>query len=271
VPYRELVPHPSLRPFVDRLWIRAGQEQKQEQGELRILPDGCIDVIVSLDQQDTCFVVGAMTSPLVVPATARAQAPLAAVRFRPGGAAPFLRVGAYDLTDRRVEAAALGVAWLSPRQSPLAGARSPTAVANAARALEEALLARLGTVPEPDRRVAWAVRSLFAPPPSAAWSHATIAGLARSLGWSRQHLGRMFRVHVGIGPKELAKVARVQRAVARVQGPHSGPLAGAAVELGYFDEAHMDRDFRDLVGVTPVAVRGAAGSIRPIPSLWNEA
>ena len=100
---------------------------------------------------------------------------------------------------------------------------------------------------------------------------AALDTITRALGCSRQHLARAFRAQVGIGPKELGRVARVQRALERIQRRRHAPLADAALDLGYFDEAHMDRDFRDLVGVTPARARGAAGSIRPIPSLWNEA
>jgi uncharacterized protein DUF6597 len=43
VPYRELVPHRALRPFVDRLWTdgAVGAEPR------RIVPDGCIDLLIS--------------------------------------------------------------------------------------------------------------------------------------------------------------------------------------------------------------------------------
>ena len=79
----------------------------------------------------------------------------------------------------------------------------------------------------------------------------------------------MFCAEVGIGPKQLARVARLQRAVALLQGG-SGSLAAEAAALGYFDQAHMARDFRALAGVTPAAVRLERGSIFPIRSLLDE-
>ena len=98
-----------------------------------------------------------------------------------------------------------------------------------------------------------------------------VGELAADLGWTRQHLGRVFRQQVGIGPKELARICRLQRAVHRLQRTPDVELARVALELGYFDQAHMARDFRELAGVTPATVRAAAGSIFPIPSLWLEA
>lgn len=254
--YRECVPAPALRPFVDRFWLRAPTGAAEV---ARVLPDGCMDLVVNLGTRPAAFVVGAMTRPLVL-ANAGDQ-PAVAVRFRPGAATPFLRVAAHQLTDQRVEDAALGIDWLSAQR--LAEAGDPAVVLVA---FERMLLGRLDGLPKgraatPDPAVARAVRALLAArPPS-------IEGLARRLGWTRQHLGRVFRAEVGIGPKQLGRIARVQRAVAGLQAD-GRRAAEVAADAGYFDEAHMDRDFRALVGVSPHRVRGARDSIRPIASLF---
>jgi len=256
--YRELLPHPALRPFVDRFWIltaAAGSEPR------RILPDGCIDVIVDVEPDRDGFgqavVVGTMTRAMLFHPRTRVCS--AAVRFRPGGAAPFLRLLADDLTDRVLDAGDAGARWLA------AGAEdAPADPLGAVALLERRLLARLHGIAEPDRAVAHAVGRLFgaAPPP--------IAELGREIGWSRQYLARRFRAEIGVGPKQLARVARLQRAVDHLQRSTGGDLtlAGAAVDFGYFDQAHMARDFRELAGVAPRDVRATRGSIFPIRSLF---
>jgi AraC-like DNA-binding protein len=247
--YRELRPHLALRAHVDRFWIRApgpGAEPR------RILPDGCIDLLMGAS--GAVWVVGAMTRALVV---GESSAAVAAVRFRPGGAAPFLRTEASALTDRRVAAEELSLSWLRPppfHDDPTLGVKT----------LEEILLRRLADVAAPEPLVAHAVRALFAEAPPA------VAALARTLGWTRQHLRRVFTAHVGVGPKELARVARLQRAVDRLQRGR-GSVAEAAVTLGYFDQAHMAHDFRALAGVTPLLARSQPGSIFPITSLFDRA
>jgi AraC-like DNA-binding protein len=257
VAYHEIVPHPALRPFVDRLWLRvAGGESA---AAFRVLPDGCLDVLVVLGLG--VWAVGAMTRPLVV--EPRRVQTTVAVRFRPGRAAPFLGVDAHALTDRRVPGSELGLTW--PGLAAVADARDAWA---AARLLERSLLAQLARLPAPapaQRLVAMAVYALYAPAP------VPITHLAEGLRCTRQHLGRAFRTLVGVGPKQLARVARVQRALARLQDAADTSLAAIAAEAGYFDEAHMDRDFRALVGVRPGAARADAGSIRPMRSLLDEA
>ncbi|MFT3775921.1 MAG: helix-turn-helix transcriptional regulator [Minicystis sp.] len=271
MPYREIEPHPALRPFVDRLWTNTGAEPGNDThpAPRRILPDGCIDVLLHLADGGRAVVVGTMTQPFLAPAVA--SGPIAAVRFRPGGAAPFLRLSAHELTDRHVDASDLGHTWLSdPRAAdPRDSSPRETTVDAAVRRLEKSLLAQLSAIRSPEPLIAHAVALLFAPdaPP--------VEALARRIGWSRQHLARAFRAHIGIGPKQLSRVARMQRAIEAlqrgraVQPSRSTGLAAAAVGLGYFDEAHMALDFRELVGLTPAAVRAARGSLFPIRSLLH--
>ena len=255
--YSEWAPHPELRPFVDRFWTSVAETAPPAQ---RILPDGCIDVLVDLTRGASAeaLVVGTMTRAAVF--APRAPVRIAAVRFRPAGAVPFLKVAAGELTDRAVACDELGARWLA--DAPWGEA--PDAAA-AVGVLQRLLLGRLASLERPAPIVAHAVTSLFGPAPP------SIAALERETGWSRQHLARAFQHHVGVSPKQLARVARVQRAVADLQrGPGHG-LAGAALRRGYFDQAHMARDFRALVGLTPAEARAASGSIFPIRSLLTGA
>ncbi len=255
--YREILPHLALRPFVDRFWILTAAPGAEPR---RILPDGCIDVIIDVDPDSEGFgqavTVGTMTRATLFHPRTRVCS--AAVRFRPGGAAPFLRLPADALTDRVLAAGDAGARWIA------LGAEAAPDPSGAIAALEQRLLARLHATARPDRAVAHAIGRLFgAAPPS-------IDELGRDIGWTRQHLARRFRAEVGVGPKQLARVARLQRAVDQLQRDGAAPpsLAGAAVDLGYFDQAHMARDFRELAGLAPRDVRAARGSIFPIRSLF---
>jgi AraC-like DNA-binding protein len=126
------------------------------------------------------------------------------------------------------------------------------------------LLERVG-VARIEPGVQHAVRRLFAA------RAPSIAELARELGQSRQQLARSFRRTLGISPKELGRVARLQRAIDQLQQQPATTLAAAALDLGYYDQAHMARDFRLLAGITPDQARRSRSSIAPIRSLWLEA
>ena len=78
---------------------------------------------------------------------------------------------------------------------------------------------------------------------------AGIETLAAEVGWSRRHLVTRFREAVGLPPKALSRLIRVEHAARRVRDGES--LADVAYEGGYADQSHFNRDFRELVGCTP--------------------
>lgn len=75
--------------------------------------------------------------------------------------------------------------------------------------------------------------------------------LADEVGRSRRHLIDRFREQVGLPPKALVRVLRFERALAFLREIHRLPLAEVALSCGYYDQAHLNRDFRALAGVTP--------------------
>jgi AraC-like DNA-binding protein len=78
---------------------------------------------------------------------------------------------------------------------------------------------------------------------------ASIEAVAAEVGWSRRHLGARFRESVGLPPKALGRLIRIEHAAQRVRA--GDPLADIAYEGGYADQSHFNRDFRELVGCTP--------------------
>jgi len=79
-----------------------------------------------------------------------------------------------------------------------------------------------------------------------------IGALAAQLGWSRQHLARRFRDEFGFGPKLAARVVRFERVRHMLQStPSFVTIAQVAAACGYYDQAHLDRDFAELAGCSP--------------------
>jgi AraC-like DNA-binding protein len=76
-----------------------------------------------------------------------------------------------------------------------------------------------------------------------------IETLAAEVGWSRRHLGARFREAIGLPPKALGRLIRVEQAAQRLRA--GDLLADIAYAGGYADQSHFNRDFRDLVGCTP--------------------
>ena len=77
-----------------------------------------------------------------------------------------------------------------------------------------------------------------------------VAQIARTLGWTRQHFARRFAGEFGLSPKLAARVVRFDRRAEDAAGAVSVDRAGARA-CGYYDQAHLTRDFRELAGVSP--------------------
>jgi AraC-like DNA-binding protein len=77
-----------------------------------------------------------------------------------------------------------------------------------------------------------------------------IDDLANLVALSRSHFSRAFKRSVGLPPMEYVVVRRVERAKAIISGARE-PLAEVALACGFADQAHLNRRFRDIVGVSP--------------------
>lgn len=219
--YREIAPTAALRSWVECFWTSSVDASV---GATRVLPDGCADFIFEL-QGGAAIAVGTMTKPFLF--RAREPAELLGVRFRPGRAAAFLRIPLAELTDARVT---LRDVWRdAPERITIP-------------ALEDALLQRLA--PDRDPRVDAAIETIMR-------GAARIEEVAREIGISRQHLGRQFQRHVGVSPKTFARVMRFRRLLANL--PQHPDWADVAAQHGYYDQAHLIDEFRELAGETPNA------------------
>ena len=105
------------------------------------------------------------------------------------------------------------------------------------------------TAPE----VGWAWRQLLA-----SGGTLRITDLAAETGWSGRYLTSRFRTEIGLTPKAAARVIRFDRArhlLARQAAADAAGngyhLADLAVACGYFDQAHLAREFRSLAGCPP--------------------
>ncbi len=98
----------------------------------------------------------------------------------------------------------------------------------------------------PAPEVSWAWRRMVA-----AGGLVPVRALADEVGWSRRHFAERFRREVGLAPKQAARVVRFGRACALLHRSPRVPLAELAVTCGYYDQAHLSNEWRDLAGCSP--------------------
>ena len=116
--------------------------------------------------------------------------------------------------------------------------------------IDEALRVRLADAQAVDTGVAWSFSQI-----NASGGTAVIGSLADELGWSHRRLIRRYRDAVGLSPKLVARIVRFERLTSRVASEPVIDWAAAAADCGYFDQAHLAREVRELADITPTELR----------------
>lgn len=228
---------PSLARFVEELSVL---EPSRGPSHYDRLPDGRTTLTVrSLEdgRGDVC-VMGPHSRARFKDLSGVARAVV--VHFKPGWSPQLLGVPAITLTDRIVP---LADVWGRTGATLSDELLATVEVDDMLGLLSRTLDAR-GQREEPASAslVRRAVRLLEE-------GEGRVERLAERLGVTARHLRRAFAESVGIGPKEFARTVRLSRAVKMATS--SIDWARIASDAGYYDQAHLIRDFRELVGLTP--------------------
>lgn len=172
--------------------------------------------------------------------------------FRPGMAAAVLGTSLRELRDRHVSIEELwGYRGLDLHER-LASIRDPHEIC---RALEAELIARIHRPLLIHPAVAYALR----PDGTSPFPH-RVDEIQQRSGYSARHFIELFHAAVGLTPKHYYRIRRFSSALLRLAAGDAR-LAEIALAVGYSDQAHFSREFRELAGVTPTAYHpSAAGS-----------
>ena len=262
--YREHRVPPPLDACVECVWLLNVTPGEGAEPVQQILPDGCIEIVFHFADrfsavssgrlrtpQPASFIVGMLTSPFVVAPAARADT--MGVRFRPGGAYPFVSCPLTLLKDRALSPDELwgpgsrGL-WEQLAEAPTDAAR----VDLISRALLERLVrARL------DRVIDSATSDLVKTA-----GRASITRIAAGAGVTPRHLQRRFGDLVGVAPKMLARILRFQNTLRhRGAGAKTVDWAHVASACGFADQSHLIRDYAAFAGETPVSLLAAEGEL----------
>jgi len=260
-------PPPALRPLV--AWYSGYRQAGLSPARHRGLPSPYLTLIVTLDDpltvaahpdprqpasQHAVLVGGLHSTPALITHEGRQSG--IQLQVTPAGARALLGVQAGQLAGLDLEADDVLGAFAAELHDRV---RAAAGWAERFTVLDELLTRRAygvraprpigpGGGPRPEVAHAW--RALLS-------SRGTvpIADLASQTGWTSRHLGARFRDEFGLSPKTAARVIRFDRARRLLQQRVAGGAAPALAELaaggGFFDQAHLAREFRELAGCAP--------------------
>jgi AraC-like DNA-binding protein len=254
VRYREVRPGAALARFVELYWLLSGEPSADDgDPDQPVFPDGRMEIVLNLadpfvehrdgaapTSQPLAMVVGQMDRPVRIAPTGRVD--LLGIRLRPAGAASILGVPAGDLRGALLGVDAVSTA-LHRDLARIGEARTDAARISLVQAALGIRVAGAKAAPD---AVVWAAESLVASP-------LPVDRLATRAGLGVRQLERQFDRWVGLPPKLFSRIQRFQRVLLALRaGPESA--VHAALSCGYYDQAHLVRDFRAFTGEPPIAL-----------------
>jgi AraC-like DNA-binding protein len=220
----------------------------------RVLPDGCCELIINRGDryqqvlgegqrllQPAWMLVGQITHHLEIEATGATD--LIGVRFEPAGLFPFVGITMNEMTERRVALDDVCRRLRGSLERALPASSDGTAVSMRIFAV---LSSFLGSTTNQSTRVRAAVEHM-----TRSDGQARIATICGDLRITARTLERDFRLQVGVTPKQLARILRFQRVINVVSDQDAPQWGEVALDCGYYDQAHLIRDFRAHSGQSP--------------------
>ncbi|HEX9200905.1 MAG TPA: AraC family transcriptional regulator [Acidobacteriaceae bacterium] len=249
------IPAPPLDTCVEQLWLLIDAPAHSKE---RIAANGTIDLGINLHENQLriydpakpeqskrfsgAVVSGTHSSPFVI--DPRELVSVIGVRFRPGGAFPFLGTPASELADTHVDLDALwGTSATTELRERLCAGKTPEERFDL---LENALMAHLFRPLERHYAVRFALDT-FGRPDSAL----TIRDVARDAGLSQRRFIQIFAREVGMSPKLFCRVRRFRQTLETVRQTAAPDWGRVAVDCGYYDQSHLIHEFRFFSNLSP--------------------
>ncbi|MFZ6647044.1 AraC family transcriptional regulator [Undibacterium sp. TJN25] len=243
------LPGAELAHVLDHYWIVEWNLEGRPPYTQKTLPYPCVNLVFDKGRTAAFGVVsGAFDY------TLQGSGRVLGLRFRPGAFRCLLGRPMHTITDRTVRVQdILGCDDIAAENLVLSAPDDTGMVA----AAEDLLLPAVRqALPEPDTKVEKINRILNMLAEDIGITR--VEDLAEQAQTGMRALQQLFSDYVGVSPKWVIRRYRLQEAADRLAGGDALDLAELAHGLGYFDQAHLTRDFRKLVGKAPAEYRKAA-------------
>jgi len=252
--YQTFQPHPDLAAFVKLYWeleVPADMEAEKQ----RVLPDGSLEMAFILADdvkrytseseytiQPRAMIIGQITEPYFVQPAGEVLS--FSVSFYPYGFANFVDKSISELANNDTPLQEVfGEQEASALERQIVEAKD---TAGRIKVVEAFLLGKLAESATIDRVVKSTVDCLFE-----TQGRQSISKVLNEQPTSRRNLERKFRQQVGMSPKQLSKVARLQAVLETLLNKGSESLTQIAYENDYYDQAHFNKDFKEFTGNKP--------------------
>jgi AraC-like DNA-binding protein len=236
-------PAPELAPYVQHYWMVSWDLRNQEPFSQETLPHPNVHAVFERGCSKVCGISTTKFTRVL-----EGKSHVFGVKFTPAGLHPFLKSSLAALTNNMRSLASVFGQDVLALESLLVSSGDEAAMIAAANEFF------LSIRPQHDKTVEQVnqivARILQEPDLN------TVDELALRVGIGKRTLQRLFNEYVGISPKWVIRRYRLHELVERLKSGERLDLTQLALELGYFDQAHLINDFRSIVGYSPTRYLG---------------
>jgi AraC-like DNA-binding protein len=251
--YQEYKPPIELAAWIKLFWVF--ESRSNDQVAETVVADGYPELIIhfgspfaemdrggQFQRQPRAVACGQLTRPLVLQNSR--DAGMIGIRFQPSGMAPFLSTSMQDLTDARVPAEDL----FPDIDQLIDGVVESSNDAQRIEACSRFLMRSLD-LDRANLSVRRALETI-----KLTRGHITVEALTTLMGWSRRSSQLAFQKEVGTSPKMYCRITRFRQLIDAISEERlSVNWVETALDLGFFDQSHLIRDFRQFAGTSPTS------------------
>lgn len=250
--YHVYTPSPELQPFLKCFWSLE-DEKKEEHVKQRVLPDGCMEMIFHYGDlyqqyfedgssllQPRSFLFGQITKYIEIAPTGSSG--IISARFLPQGISPFINIPVTSLENKAVAIAEIFADGTLLEKHVINANNNEERI----KLIESFLLSKLVESNAIDAITRSCVEAIFQ-----SQGQIGVVELAGKMNINRRNMERKFTTMIGMSPKQLARVARLQSTLKMLEQKKFTSLTSLAYENGYYDQAHFIKDFKEFTGMSP--------------------
>lgn len=165
------------------------------------------------------------------------------IKFRPGGFYPFFQKNISTLTNKTIPISELTKSDILPLENEIFQKEDEESRIKIIETWLENIL------PESDPKIPL-INSMIDKIKEDR-SIQSVDQISKLFSINLRSLQRLFREYVGVSPKWVIQRFRIQEVAERIEKEKSIHYAEMALELGYYDQAHFIKDFKNTIGLSP--------------------
>ncbi|KKI89557.1 AraC family transcriptional regulator [Bacillus sp. SA1-12] len=230
-------PSPDINFFVKHYWIVRWDLTGQDAYIQDVIPNPCINLVIEKNKSAIYGVSKTKNSQLI-----EGKGMVFGIKFKPGGFYPFQKSSISHLTNRYIGLSHIFDVNEAELENEVLHLDNVRTMINK---VEHLMMNRL---PEKDEKIVFIneiIEHIFAND-----AITKVETVCEHFKINKRQLQRLFDKYVGVSPKWVIKLYRLQNAAERIDHGHRN-WVDLSVELNYYDQSHFIKDFKAIIGKTP--------------------